>query len=43
MDDWLLVLMVAHQICKASAPKYVLGLRIRELLIWKRTFILISW
>jgi len=36
MDDWLLVLMVAHQICKASAPKYALGLKIREPLIIKR-------
>jgi len=43
MDDWLLVLMAAHQICKASDPKYVLGLKIREPLIWKRTFIFIGW
>ena len=30
MDDWLWVLMVAKQIYKASAPKYALGLKIRE-------------
>jgi len=35
-------MMVAHQICKASAPKYALGLKIREPLFWKRTFLFIS-
>jgi len=38
MDDWLLVLMVSHHIFKASAPKYALGLKIREPIFWKRTF-----
>ena len=38
----LLVLMVAHQISKVSAPKYVLGLKIREPLFQKRTFLYIG-
>jgi len=42
MDDWQLVLMVAHQISKVSAPKYVLGLKIREPLCQKCTYIYIS-
>jgi len=39
MDDWLLVLMVAHQISKVSAPKYALGLKIREPLIIKHSLL----
>ena len=31
--------MADHQICKASAPKYALGLKIREPLFWKHTFL----
>ena len=42
MDDWLLALMVAHQISKVSAPKYALGLKIREPLCQKRTFLYIG-
>ena len=42
MDDKLWVMMADHQICKASAPKYALGLKIREPLFWKRTFLYIA-
>jgi len=35
-------MMADHQICKASAPKYALGLKIREPLFWKRTFLYIA-
>ena len=38
MDDRLWVMMAGHQICKAFARKYALGLKIRELLSPKTCF-----
>jgi len=32
-------MMAGHQICKAFAPKYALGLKIREPYFRKRTFL----
>jgi len=34
--------MVSHQLCKVSTPKYALGLKIREPLFQKRTFLYIN-